>query len=56
MKYEEALAIQLQLEQAWDAAGEPDPYVYEEFEPLYRALGSEPRANHYAGKLKAMRK
>lgn len=52
-KYSEALAIQLDLERAWDAEGEPDPYVFEELEHLYRALGDEPRARHYAFKLKA---
>jgi tetratricopeptide (TPR) repeat protein len=52
-KYEQALAIQLELERAWDADGEPDPYVYEELEHLYRALGDEARARRYGAKLKA---
>ncbi len=47
-KYQDALAIQLRLEREWDAAGEPDPYVYEELVYLYRALGNEDRAKHYA--------
>ncbi|MEO6928159.1 MAG: tetratricopeptide repeat protein [Casimicrobiaceae bacterium] len=55
-KYAEALAMQLDLERAFDADGEPDPYVFEELEHIYRALGDEPRAQHYASKLKAASK
>lgn len=54
-KAEEALAIQLRLEREWDAAGEPDPYVYEELEALYRQAGDAARADAYAAKLKASR-
>jgi tetratricopeptide (TPR) repeat protein len=54
-KYEHALEIQLELERAFDADGEPDPYVYEELEHLYRALGDEDRARHYGSKYKATR-
>jgi len=54
-KYREALAIQLRLERAFDAAGEPDPYVYEELEHLYRAMGNEQQADRYAAKLEAVR-
>lgn len=50
---DEALAMQLALEQAGDAAGEPDPYVFEELETLYRARGDIPRAEHYAARRKA---
>ena len=35
-KVQEAIAIQLRLEREWDEAGQPDPYVYEELEKLYR--------------------
>lgn len=52
-QYTQALAIQLDLERAWEAAGEPDPYVYEELQHLYRALGDEPRAQQYGSKVKA---
>lgn len=45
---DEALQIQLALEQDADAAGKPDPYVLEELEALYRAKGDLPRAQHYA--------
>lgn len=45
---DEALEIQLRLDEEWDAAGEPDPYVWEELEHLYRAKGDEPRAAQYA--------
>ncbi len=45
---DEALAIQLRLERECAAAGEPDPYVFEELEILYRAKGDSERAEHYA--------
>lgn len=45
---QEALAIQLRLEEECAAAGAPDPYVLEELEHLYRALGQPERAEHYA--------
>ena len=54
-KAQEALAIQLRLEREWDAAGEPDPYVYEELEALYRQAGDAARADAYAARLKASR-
>jgi tetratricopeptide (TPR) repeat protein len=54
-KLQEALAIQQRLEKEWDAAGEPDPYVYEELEALHRALGNEPLARHYADKRAAVK-
>jgi tetratricopeptide (TPR) repeat protein len=44
---DEALAIQLRLERECDAAGEPDPYVFEELEALYRSKGDTERARHY---------
>lgn len=50
---DEALAIQLRLERENDAAGEPDPYVFEELETLYRSRGDAARAAHYADRLKA---
>ena len=52
----EALEIQLRLEREWDAAGRPDPYVYEELELIYRAQGQAERAGHYAALLKSSRK
>lgn len=45
---DEALAIQLRLEREGDAAGQPDPYVFEELEILYRDQGDEARAASYA--------
>jgi tetratricopeptide (TPR) repeat protein len=48
-----ALEIQLRLERECDAAGEPDPYVFEELELIYRARHDQQRADHYAAKLKA---
>ena len=45
---DEALALQLRLEQDNAAAGAPDPYVFEELEALYRARGDAERAAHYA--------
>ena len=53
-KYGEAITIQLKLERAWDADGEPDPYVYEELEHLYREVGNEALAQQYTQKLKTV--
>ena len=47
---DEALAIQLRLEQENDAAGVPDPDVFEELEMLYRDMGDDARARFYAGR------
>jgi tetratricopeptide (TPR) repeat protein len=52
-RYQEALDIQLRLEQEWREAGQPDPYVYEELEQLYRATGNIALAHDYAEKLKS---
>jgi tetratricopeptide (TPR) repeat protein len=51
---DDALAIQRRLEQEGDAAGQPDPYVYEELETLYRERGDTARADLYAGRRKAV--
>lgn len=48
---DEALARQLELEAQWQAAGETDPYVYEELAALYEAKGDAPRAARYRGML-----
>jgi tetratricopeptide (TPR) repeat protein len=47
----EAIQVQLGLERELDEAGEPDPYVFEELEQLYRGIGDEERATHYAERL-----
>lgn len=47
-RLDEALAIQLALEQQGQAAGKPDPYVFEELVALYKAKGDTARAEHYA--------
>ena len=47
-RVDEALAIQLRLERESDAAGQPDPYVFEELEQLSRARGDDERARRYA--------
>jgi len=52
-KLQEAIDIQLRLEREWSEAGQPDPYVYEELEQLYRATGNAARADEYAVKLQA---
>lgn len=44
---DEALDMQLRLERECDAAGQPDPYVLEELEKLYRDKGDIERAQHY---------
>lgn len=46
-RYDEALAIQHRLEAELQAAGETDPYVWEELELLYRAQGDTGRAERY---------
>lgn len=52
----EAMEIQQRLEREWDADGEPDPYVFEELELIYRARNDLQRAEHYAARLKATTK
>lgn len=54
-RLQQALAMQLELEKAWDAAGAPDPEVFEELVHLYRALGDADRAAHYTARLEAAR-
>jgi tetratricopeptide (TPR) repeat protein len=51
-KIQEAMAIQLRLEREWEQAGEPDPYVFEELEHLYRASNDAAKADHYQAKLR----
>lgn len=51
---DEALAMQLQLEAACAAAGEPDPYVFEELEQLFKLLGDEVRSAAYAARRAAI--
>ena len=52
-RLDEAREIQLRLERECEAANEPDPYVFEELEAIYRAQGNGERAAHYAARLKA---
>ena len=52
-RHDEALAIQLRLEREFDAAGQPDPYVFEELEALYRATGDTAKAEHYRARRQA---
>jgi tetratricopeptide (TPR) repeat protein len=47
-RVDEALQIQLALEKQADAAGKPDPYVFEELEALYRVKGDLAKAHDYA--------
>jgi len=51
-QFEQAIDIQLRLEDEWAQAGEPDPYVFEELEQLYRATNDSARAELYAMKLR----
>ncbi len=53
-RIDEALEIQLRLERESDAAGAPDPYVFEELEILYRERGDEVRARQYSERRKAL--
>jgi Tfp pilus assembly protein PilF len=50
---DEALAIQLRLEREFDAAGQTDPYVFEELEALYRTTGDTVKAEHYLARKQA---
>ncbi len=52
-RHQEAIDIQLRLEREWREAGQPDSYVYEELEQLYRANGNALLADEYAVKLEA---
>ena len=49
-RLDEALDMQLRLERECEAAGAPDPYVFEELELLYRARNDTSRADAYAGR------
>jgi tetratricopeptide (TPR) repeat protein len=49
----EAIEIQLRLERECDEAGEPDPYVFEELELLYKALNNDEKSEFYAARRKA---
>jgi tetratricopeptide (TPR) repeat protein len=51
---DEALAIQLRLERECEAAGMPDPYVFDELEALYRVRGDDVRAQEYADRRKQL--
>lgn len=51
-QYQEAIEIQLQLEQECEAVGMPDPYVFEELATLFSILGDEAKLGHYQTKLK----
>lgn len=53
-KFQEAIDIQLRLEKEWEQAGDPDPYVFEELEHLYRATRNMEQAEYYAAKLRAV--
>ncbi|MDQ3215452.1 MAG: tetratricopeptide repeat protein [Pseudomonadota bacterium] len=53
-RLDEALAIQLRLERECEAAGVPDPYVFDELEALCRAQGDEVQATRYAKKRKQL--
>ena len=53
-RVDEALEIQLRLERECDAAGEPDPYVFEELAALHEATGNPERAAHYRAKRAAL--
>ena len=52
-RLDEAIEIQLRLEKEWDKAGEPDPYVFEELEHLYRARSELELAEFYLARRKA---
>jgi tetratricopeptide (TPR) repeat protein len=51
---DEAIDMQLRLERECEAANEPDAYVFEELELLYRARSDEAQAARYAEKRQAL--
>lgn len=51
---DEALRIQLRLEREAEAAGTPDPYIFEELEALYREAGNIERADYYQARRKSL--
>lgn len=53
---DQALALQLQLAREGDAAQQPDPYVFEELETLYRDRGDLDRAAEFAARRAALPK
>jgi len=53
-RLEEAMETQQRLEGECEAAGVPDPYVFDELEALYRAKGDDARARQYAEKRKQL--
>lgn len=53
-RHQEALPIQLQLEEACQEVGQPDPYVFEELEQLYLVLDQPKLAQTYAEKRAAL--
>ena len=55
-KTDDALAIQLRLEREGDEAKQPDPYVFEELETLYREKGDVARATFYASRRQVLPK
>lgn len=54
-RFEDAIDIQLRLEQEWEQAGHPDPRVLEELEHLFRETNDTARADMYATKLRIFR-
>lgn len=52
---DQALAIQLRLEDENDAAGDPDPDVFEELQILYREQGDLPRSDYYAARKRSVK-
>ncbi len=51
-RLDEALEIQLRLQRECEAAGVPDPYVFDELEALARARGDDVLAQQYAERSK----
>lgn len=49
-RIDEALTMQLELEKDCEAAGDPDPYVFQELVKLYEAKGDERNAEVYRQK------
>jgi len=55
-RFDDALALQTQLEGQMHVVGDPDPHVFEELELIHRARGDATRAASYAERLAAARR
>jgi tetratricopeptide (TPR) repeat protein len=55
-RLQEAIDIQLRLEKECAESGEPDPFVFEELELLYQAVGEMDKSEYYAARRETVSK